>query len=151
MNMNIQIQNTKDNMTNGIIPIGVDTFFTKTQYDKSFDYLFTDFVNAKRGVSGPVFAIVTASEYLKSPILTKEKHEMNINRAVTISSMLTLREHILLETILKDTDIPINSITKTTVNNVQVKDPTLLNVVPDISHIGKFCTIIHKNNKYFVI
>src|SRR5579872_6880485 len=87
------------------------TFSSKTQYDKSFDYLYKDYPQAKRGVSGPIFAIVTACEYLKSAGLPvcltqeKEKHETNINRSVTLSSILSISANTGLDMILKDTDI----------------------------------------------
>jgi hypothetical protein len=144
--------NNQTIQTNGIIsPVDKNTFSTKTQYDKTLDYLYKDYPQAKRGVSGPVFAIVTACEYLKLPLLTKEKHEMNINRSVTISSVLTLNGNMSMESLIKNTDIPENSIVNVTVPNFAINDPTLLNIIPDINNTGRFCTIIHKNNKFFVV
>jgi len=139
------------NPLNPLNQLNTYTFSTKTQYDKTLDYLYKDYVTAKRGVSGPVFAVVTANEYLKFSNLTKEKHEMNVNRAVMISSVLSLRENIFLETILKDTDISPTLIVNTKVDILLTSNPTLSNMIPDINHNGRFCTIIHKNKKFFVV
>lgn len=135
-----------NNLQNEIVRLN-----TKTQYDKSLDYLYIDYPRAKRGVSSPIFAIVSVSEYFKSSSLTKETHEMNINRAVTVSSILTLSDNIMLKTLLENTDISTNTMLTAEVGRIMTTDPALSTIIPDLNHNGKFCTIIHKNHKYFVV
>jgi len=124
-----------------------DTFTTITQFDKSLDYLYTDYPRAKRGIAGPIFAIVTVSEYLNSLSLTKDRHETNINRAVTISAILSLLTNNIdqsLRSIIKTTDIPLELLITSTIHSNQIHD-----MIPD--NITNHCTIIHKDNRYFVI
>ena len=126
----------------------IDTIRTTTQYDKTLDYLYKDYPNAKRGVAGPVFAIVTASNYLRSGILTKEVHEMNLNRAVTISSILAIKNDLALKTLVDNTNLSTNL--NNTIMHTEVNKTQITNIIPDIVS-GRFCTIIHKNHKYFVV
>jgi hypothetical protein len=121
-----------------------------TQYDKSNDYIYKDYPKAVKGVAGPVFCVLTAEDFIKNNNTSKEKHEENINRAVSYTAMLEFKSDASFNDIVEFTNLDKTTLSKTTISYMKTDRGVITKIIPDV-HTQNFCTIIRKNNIFFVI
>lgn len=128
---------------------GQNYFESKTQYDSSFDYIYKEYPKAKKGLACPLFALLTASEYFKTKVISKEKHEENLQKAVTVSAMLNVNGQIMFNKLLGFTNLTTGAVMCTSTDIIKRGDMSWNQIIPGIDE--SYCMIFLKNAKFFVI
>lgn len=123
-----------------------------TQYDKSFDQLFTN-TNAKKGFSCSYFAILTAHKFMKDGDTSAESHLSNVTLAVKVSKELETNGGILIDNLISDfTTLKSNDIFSATTELIATKVIQYSDIFPALTEtMQRYSVIILKNEKYISV
>lgn len=126
-------------------------FKSITQLDKSNDHVYKEYPQSVRGVAGTIFSVVTATEFMQNNDVSIDKHEENVRKAVSYSARLGINnEGKTIEDVFKLTTIFPQTASKTTTTSIEKHLMDISSIIPDVK-TKTFCTIIRKNNRFFVI
>ena len=126
-----------------------ETFFkSKTQSDKSFDYVYKEYPKAHKNAVPSMFALITAIEYFKNKIINVTKYTENLEKAINVSAMLDLKDVNMVD-LINFTNIEPSSIVQISADQITRKEKSWNLIIPDI--IIPSCIIMLKNTNFFII
>lgn len=135
-------------MSNPNVSVNGSSFKTKTQFDNSFDKMFKDYPQAKKGTACFVFALTVAQDSMRSEEMNQEQYQKAINRAIAVVCMTHTKSIKSFNEALQDTNIKGGY--RTHADVLATYDPRLTTIIPDISH-GTRCSIIKKSGMFFAV
>lgn len=119
-------------------------FKSRTQYDTCFNQAFEEYQNKSRGMVCPIFVLCMAKSYFVDHDILQEKYEENLEKAITITTMLSITKQKLFEELIRNTNLNVNQIVKTNINDIN-----LANIFTEKSKDQ--CAIFLKNSKYWIV
>jgi hypothetical protein len=130
--------------------LGKQNYFeSKTQYDQCFNSIYKDYPKTKKGFACPLFALITTIEFFKNKNITNSKHDENLQKAITMSAMLSIDNQTTFENLIKYTNLAPTLIMHATTNVISLGYISLDMIIPDNNK--DFCVIFFKNSRFFVV
>jgi len=128
-------------------------FESKTQYDNSYNNIWEMYPDAKKGLACPYFALATAYNFMKNGNITSDVHEINIFAGIQYFAMVGSNTEMNFKELLAFSDLKSDDIMCTTsmlVQSGEIGFPEMIQKDKPLDE-SKYCTIILKNSKFFVI
>jgi hypothetical protein len=123
---------------------GDEMFRSRTQYDPCFNVEYEQYQNKSRGLVCAIYSLFVAKEYFLDHCVSQRKNEENLERAVTVTTFLSVMNQKRIEEVVRDTDLDCKDIVRTTISLIDLEKE-----IPCLKE--DFCVIFLKNSKYWVV